>query len=104
MPATATRDCFYITVLTDPTTGGVTASFAMLGDIILAEPKVLVGLLPAAGSLRAPIKQRLPDDFQSAEFLESHGFVDKIVERRDMRKTLADLLRLHSGRTGGANE
>lgn len=93
----------YITVLTDPTTGGVTASFAMLGDIILAEPKVLVGF---AGRrvIEGTIKQRLPDDFQSAEFLESHGFVDKIVERRDMRKTLADLLRLHSGRTGGANE
>ena len=92
-----------ITVLTDPTTGGVTASFAMLGDIILAEPKVLVGF---AGRrvIEGTIKQRLPDDFQSAEFLESHGFVDKIVERRDMRKTLADLLRLHSGRTGGANE
>ena len=75
----------------------------MLGDIILAEPKVLVGF---AGRrvIEGTIKQRLPDDFQSAEFLESHGFVDKIVERRDMRKTLADLLRLHSGRTGGANE
>ena len=93
----------YITVLTDPTTGGVTASFASLGDIIIAEPKVLVGF---AGRrvIESTIKQHLPDDFQSAEFLESHGFVDKIVERRDMRKTLADLLRLHSGRTGGANE
>ena len=84
----------YITVLTDPTTGGVTASFASIGDIILAEPKVLVGF---AGRrvIEGTIKQRLPDDFQSAEFLLSHGFVDMIVDRRDMRRTISKLLRLH---------
>lgn len=84
----------YITVLTDPTTGGVTASFAMLGDIIIAEPKVLVGF---AGRrvIEATIKQHLPDEFQSAEFLLSHGFVDMITPRSEMRDTLAHLLRLH---------
>ena len=84
----------YITVLTDPTTGGVTASFASIGDIILAEPKVLVGF---AGRrvIEGTIKQRLPDDFQSAEFLLQHGFVDMIVERQNMRRTLSKLLRHH---------
>ena len=90
------KGLLYITVLTDPTTGGVTASFASLGDIIIAEPKVMIGF---AGRrvIEGTIKQRLPDDFQSAEFALQHGFVDMIVERRDMRKTLAQLLRLHSG-------
>ncbi len=85
----------YITVLTDPTTGGVTASFASLGDIILAEPKVLIGF---AGRrvIEDTIRQRLPDDFQSAEFLLDHGFVDMIVSRVDMRRTLSKLLTLHS--------
>ncbi|MBC5788316.1 MULTISPECIES: acetyl-CoA carboxylase, carboxyltransferase subunit beta [Clostridiaceae] len=85
----------YITVLTDPTTGGVTASFASLGDIIIAEPKVLVGF---AGRrvIEDTIKQRLPDEFQSAEFLMEHGFVDMIVERTKMRKTLSTLLKLHT--------
>ena len=84
----------YITVLTDPTTGGVTASFASLGDIIIAEPKVLVGF---AGRrvIEGTIKQRLPDDFQSAEFMLEHGFVDMIVERNKMRRTLAHLIKLH---------
>lgn len=88
------KGLLYITVLTDPTTGGVTASFASLGDIILAEPKVLVGF---AGRrvIENTIQQRLPDDFQSAEFLLEHGFVDKIVTREEMRKTLADLLKIH---------
>lgn len=92
----------YITVLTDPTTGGVTASFASLGDIILAEPKVLVGF---AGRrvIEGTIKQRLPDEFQSAEFLLQHGFVDMIVERRNMRRTLARLLKFHN-RGGMASE
>ena len=83
----------YITVLTDPTTGGVTASFASLGDIIIAEPKVLIGF---AGRrvIEGTIRQRLPDDFQSAEFLLQHGFVDMIVERKNMRRTLSKLLRL----------
>lgn len=84
----------YITVLTDPTTGGVTASFASLGDIILAEPKVLIGF---AGRrvIESTIKQHLPDDFQLAEFLLAHGFVDQIVERKAMRRTLSKLLKLH---------
>lgn len=90
----------YITVLTDPTTGGVTASFASLGDIILAEPKVLVGF---AGRrvIEGTIRQRLPDDFQSAEFLLDHGFVDSIVARHELRGVLARLLKLH---TRGAGE
>ncbi len=84
----------YITVLTDPTTGGVTASFAMLGDIIIAEPKVLIGF---AGRrvIEATIRQNLPDEFQSAEFLLEHGFVDMIVARAEMKETLARLLRIH---------
>jgi len=84
----------YIPVLTDPTTGGVTASFASLGDIILAEPKVLVGF---AGRrvIEGTIREKLPDDFQSAEFLLEHGFVDSIVERKKMRRALASLLKLH---------
>lgn len=85
---------FYCTVLTDPTTGGVTASFASLGDVILAEPKVLVGF---AGRrvIEGTIKQRLPDEFQSSEFLRSHGFIDMIVERKRMRHVLYRLLKLH---------
>lgn len=84
----------YITVMTDPTTGGVTASFASLGDIILAEPKVLIGF---AGRrvIQDTIRQRLPDDFQSAEFLQECGFVDMIVERGMMRKRVSNILKLH---------
>ena len=84
----------YITVITDPTTGGVTASFASLGDIIIAEPKVLIGF---AGRrvIEGTIKQRLPEDFQSAEFMLENGFVDMITERKNMRHTLAHLIRLH---------
>lgn len=84
----------YITVMTDPTTGGVTASFASVGDIIIAEPKVLIGF---AGRrvIEGTIRQRLPDNFQSAEFLLEHGFVDMIVERRKMKRTLGQLLKLH---------
>jgi acetyl-CoA carboxylase carboxyl transferase subunit beta len=84
----------YITVLTDPTTGGVTASFAMLGDIILAEPNALVGF---AGKrvIEQTIKQKLPEGFQSAEFLLSHGFVDSIVSRDNLKKTLKDILIIH---------
>ncbi len=84
----------YITVLTDPTTGGVTASFASLGDIIIAEPKVLVGF---AGRrvIEGTIRQRLPDSFQSAEFMLEKGFVDMIVERKRLRSTVAHLLKLH---------
>ncbi|MGL4345256.1 MAG: acetyl-CoA carboxylase, carboxyltransferase subunit beta [Cellulosilyticaceae bacterium] len=85
----------YISVLTHPTTGGVTASFAMLGDIILAEPKALVGF---AGPrvIEQTIKQKLPQGFQRAEFLVEHGMVDAIVERAQMRDTLGKLLRLHT--------
>lgn len=84
----------YISVLTDPTTGGVTASFASLGDIILAEPKALIGF---AGPrvIEQTIKQKLPEGFQSSEFLLEHGFIDKIVERKDMKPTIAKLLKLH---------
>lgn len=85
----------YITVLTDPTTGGVTASFASLGDIIIAEPKVLVGF---AGRrvIQDTIRQRLPDDFQSAEFQLENGFVDMIVERSQLRKRISWILKLHN--------
>ena len=84
----------YITVLTNPTTGGVTASFAMLGDIILAEPQALVGF---AGPrvLRQTIGEELPEGFQRAEFLLEHGLIDNIVERRFLKQTLSTLLRLH---------
>ena len=84
----------YISVLTDPTTGGVTASFASLGDIILAEPKALIGF---AGPrvIEQTIKQKLPEGFQSSEFLLEHGFIDKIVERKEMKSTLAKLIRMH---------
>ena len=84
----------YITVMTDPTTGGVTASFASLGDIIIAEPKVLIGF---AGRrvIEVTIRQRLPEDFQLAEFMHDKGFVDMIVERRKMRSVLSHLLKLH---------
>lgn len=85
----------YISVLTDPTTGGVTASFAMLGDIILAEPDALIGF---AGPrvIEQTMKQTLPEGFQKSEFLLEHGFIDKIVERKDMKNTLAQILRLHT--------
>ena len=85
----------YISYLTHPTTGGVTASFAMLGDINIAEPEALVGF---AGPrvIESTMKAKLPDGFQRAEFLEDHGFVDMIVEREKMRDTLALLLRMHA--------
>lgn len=85
----------YVSVLTDPTTGGVTASFAMLGDIILAEPKALIGF---AGPrvIEQTIGQKLPKGFQRAEYLLEHGFVDRIVERCELKSTLADILRIHS--------
>ena len=84
----------YISVLTDPTTGGVTASFAMLGDIILAEPGALIGF---AGPrvIEQTIRQKLPKGFQRAEFLLEHGFLDAIVERSRMRKVLGNLLQMH---------
>lgn len=81
----------YITVLTDPTTGGVTASFAMLGDIIISEPGALIGF---AGRrvIEQTINQKLPSEFQRAEFLLKHGFIDKIVQREKLKDTLAKLL------------
>ncbi|HFI0024798.1 TPA: acetyl-CoA carboxylase, carboxyltransferase subunit beta [Streptococcus suis] len=87
---------FYLTVLTDPTTGGVTASFAMEGDIILAEPQTLVGF---AGRrvIESTVRENLPDDFQKAEFLQEHGFVDAIVKRKDLPVTISRLLRMHGG-------
>lgn len=86
----------YISVLTDPTTGGVTASFAMLGDIILAEPNALIGF---AGPrvIEQTIGQKLPKGFQRSEFLLEHGFLDGIVERQQMRTTLGQILAFHSG-------
>ena len=84
----------YIPVLTHPTTGGVTASFAMLGDIILAEPKATIAF---AGRrvIEQTIREKLPDDFQTSEYLLQHGFVDAIVSRTQLKKTLAQLIRIH---------
>lgn len=84
----------YISVLTDPTYGGVTASFAMLGDIVLAEPKAMIGF---AGPrvIKQTIKMELPEGFQTSEFLLEHGFIDKIVERKDMKDTLYKILKMH---------
>ncbi|MBC5688874.1 acetyl-CoA carboxylase carboxyltransferase subunit beta [Mediterraneibacter sp. NSJ-55] len=85
----------YISVLTDPTTGGVTASFAMLGDIILAEPGALIGF---AGPrvIEQTIGEKLPKGFQRSEFLLEHGFIDSIVERENMKQVLSQIVRLHS--------
>lgn len=86
---------FYLTVLTDPTTGGVTASFAMEGDVILAEPQALIGF---AGRrvIEQTIRQELPEDFQKAEFLLEHGFVDQIVPRTQLKERISQLLKLHT--------
>ena len=88
------KGLLYISVLTDPTTGGVTASFASLGDIILAEPGALIGF---AGPrvIQQTIGETLPEGFQRAEYQEEHGFVDAVVPRARMRETLSHLLRLH---------
>ena len=84
----------YITVLTDPTYGGVTASFASLGDIILAEPGAMIGF---AGQrvIEQTIGESLPEGFQTAEFLLEHGFIDKIVERKDLKETIYKLIQFH---------
>jgi acetyl-CoA carboxylase carboxyl transferase subunit beta len=84
----------YISILTDPTTGGVSASFSSLGDIIIAEPGALIGF---AGQrvIEQTIRQKLPEGFQRAEFLKSHGFVDMIVPRTELKTTLAKILELH---------
>ena len=100
---------FYLTVLTDPTTGGVTASFAMLGDIILAEPGALVGF---AGKrvIEQTIKASLPDDFQLAEAVLKNGFIDQIIDREKLRPVIAQLIDMHTyqtvpaGNEGDANE
>ena len=88
------RGLLYITVLTDPTTGGVTASFAMEGDVIVAEPGALIGF---AGPrvIEQTINQKLPEGFQRSEFLLEKGFVDRIVERRDLKEFFITMLRLH---------
>jgi acetyl-CoA carboxylase carboxyl transferase subunit beta len=83
----------YLSVLLHPTTGGVAASFAMLGDVILAEPKALIGFA-GARVIQNTIRQRLPPGFQRAEFLMEHGFLDCIIKRAEMRATLAQLIRL----------
>ena len=87
----ATAGLPYISILTDPTTGGVTASFAMLGDVILAEPKALIGF---AGPrvIEQTIRQKLPKGFQRSEFLLEHGMVDMVVDRRKMKETIVRLL------------
>ena len=87
---------FYISLITHPTTGGVSASFAMLGDIIIAEPDALIGF---AGKrvIENTIKETLPKEFQRAEFLLEKGFVDMVVNRKDMKKTLYDLIVFHKG-------
>ncbi|HYL79988.1 MAG TPA: acetyl-CoA carboxylase carboxyltransferase subunit beta, partial [Candidatus Acidoferrum sp.] len=86
----------YISILTDPTTGGVTASYAMLGDILIAEPKALIGF---AGPrvIQDTIRQELPPGFQRAEFLLDHGYVDMIVERKNLRPVLIQLLDFLAG-------
>jgi len=86
----------YISILTDPTTGGVSASYAMVGDLNIAEPKALIGF---AGRrvIEQTIKQKLPDDFQTAEYTQSHGFIDAIVPRKELKAFLAKILRYASG-------
>jgi acetyl-CoA carboxylase carboxyl transferase subunit beta len=83
----------YLSLMTDPTTGGVTASFAMLGDFNLAEPGALIGF---AGPrvIKETIGKDLPKGFQTSEFLLEHGFLDRIVDRKELRKTIAQILRL----------
>jgi acetyl-CoA carboxylase carboxyl transferase beta subunit len=90
----AEKKLLFISVLTHPTTGGVTASFAMLGDIILAEPNALIGF---AGPrvIEQTIKQTLPEGFQRSEFLEERGFVDKVVDRRELKGVLSNILKMH---------
>lgn len=93
----------YVSVLTDPTTGGVTASFAMLGDVILAEPKALIGF---AGPrvIEQTIGEKLPKGFQRSEFLLEHGFIDRIVERKEMRTVLGNILQMHQNFKGSVTQ
>jgi acetyl-CoA carboxylase carboxyl transferase subunit beta len=85
--------CPYIVVLTNPTTGGVSASYAMLGDVHIAEPGALIGF---AGQrvIEQTIREKLPDGFQRAEYLQEHGMIDMVVERKDMRETVSRIIRL----------
>jgi acetyl-CoA carboxylase carboxyl transferase subunit beta len=83
----------YISFLTDPTTGGVSASFAMLGDIILAEPRAIIGFA-GARVIEQTIKQKLPEGFQRSEYLLDHGMVDRIVDRKEMKALLGKILEL----------
>lgn len=93
----AERGLPYFAVLTDPTTGGVTASFAMLGDVILAEPGALIGFT-GPRVIAQTIRQELPEGFQRAEFLLEHGFIDLVTPRKELRDTLRDLLMLHGAK------
>jgi len=86
----------YIVVLTDPTTGGVTASYAMLGDVHLAEPGALIGFA-GARVIESTIREKLPPGFQRAEYLQEKGMVDKVVARADLRETLGNLLSMLMG-------
>ncbi len=91
-----------VSILTDPTTGGVTASFSMLGDVLLSEPGALIGL-SGPRVIRETIKQELPDGFQRSEFLLEHGFVDRVVDRRELRETTVRLIRhMFAGTPEGA--
>ena len=85
----------YITVITDPTTGGVTASFAMQGDIIIAEPKALIGFA-GARVIEQTTGKKLPEGFQRAEFMLEHGFIDMIEDRQRLKYTIGKLLKIHS--------
>jgi acetyl-CoA carboxylase carboxyl transferase subunit beta len=91
----------YLSILTDPTTGGVTASFAMLGDLNIAEPKALIGF---AGPrvIEQTIRQKLPEGFQRSEFLVEKGFLDLVVDRRELKATIARSLRVMMGLPPGA--
>ena len=99
----STAGLLHVNVLTHPTTGGVTASFAMQGDITLAEPGALIGF---AGPrvIEQTVRDKLPEGFQTAEYLFSHGLLDRIVERKDMRETLASILALHNAERSNTPE
>lgn len=90
----------YISVFTDPTMAGVLASYASVADVILAEPKALVGFAGARVSKQAQVS-KVPDDFQTAEFCLKHGMIDRIVPRREMRPTLSSLVRMLTGGARG---
>ncbi|MBF0515837.1 MAG: acetyl-CoA carboxylase carboxyltransferase subunit beta [Nitrospirae bacterium] len=98
------RNCLpYITILTDPTFGGVSASFAMLGDIIIAEPKSLIGFA-GARVIQQTINQQLPEDFQQAEFLLKKGLIDMVIHRKDLKAAIARLIRILRGSPKSARD